>query len=68
MFAVDTETVDEIRRAWEEDGELSTIIEFRRYFPLIADHARARLCVHAILSGPRSSPSPDDKTGRKGNQ
>jgi hypothetical protein len=66
MFAVDTETIDEIRRAWKEGGELAAITEFRRHFPLVADHARARLCVHTILGWARNSPSPEDKTGQEG--
>jgi len=64
MFTVDTETADEIRRAWKAGGERSAIIEFRRHFPSVTDHARARLCVHSILSWTRSSPRLGDKTGQ----
>ena len=49
MFAVDEATADAIRRAWREGGELSGVVEFRRHFPAITDHARARLCVRTIV-------------------
>jgi len=48
MFAVDEATAEAIRRAWHEGGELAGIVEFKRHFPLIADHAHARMCVRAI--------------------
>jgi hypothetical protein len=50
MFAVDEPTAEAIRRAWHEGGELSGIVEFKRHFPLVSDHAKARMCVRAILS------------------
>jgi hypothetical protein len=50
MFAVDEATAEAIRRAWHEGCELSAIVEFKRHFPLISDHAKARICVRAILS------------------
>src|SRR4051812_46157993 len=48
MFTVDEATADAIRRAYGEGGELSGIVEFRRHFPLITDHAKARECVQII--------------------
>ncbi len=49
MFVVDEATADAIRRAWDEGGELSAVVELRRHFPLVADNARARLCVRTIV-------------------
>ena len=46
---VDEETAAAIRQAWDESGELGAIVELRRHFPLISDHANARRCVHAIV-------------------
>ena len=48
MFTVDEPTVEAIRRAFDEGGELSGIVEFKRHFPLISDHAKARECVRII--------------------
>jgi len=48
MFAVNEATAEAIRRAYEEGGELSGIVEFRRHFPLITDHAKAGECVRII--------------------
>ncbi|RYY16663.1 MAG: hypothetical protein EON55_03900 [Alphaproteobacteria bacterium] len=48
MFAVDDATAEAIRRAVEQSGELAGVVEFRRHFPLIDDHAHARSCVRAI--------------------
>ena len=45
MFSVDEPTAAAIRRAYEEDGDLASIVEFRRHFPLITDHAKVRECV-----------------------
>ncbi len=49
MFIVDEETADAIRRAWDEGGELSAVVELRRHFPLITDNANSRLCVRTIV-------------------
>ncbi len=49
MFMVDEETAAAIRRAWDESGELSAVIELRLHFPLITDGANARRCVRAIV-------------------
>ena len=48
MFAVDEATAEAIRRAYDEGGELSGIVEFRRHFPLITDNAKAGECVRII--------------------
>ena len=48
MFCVDEETAEAIRRAFFDDGELSAVVEFRRHFPLITDHARALECARTI--------------------
>ncbi len=59
MFVVDDATAEAIRHVWQEQGELSALIELRRHFPLIADNARARLCLQAIVGWtPRSAPEP----------
>jgi hypothetical protein len=47
MFSVDEPTAEAIRRAHDE-GELSAIVEFRRHFPLITDHAKAGECVRIV--------------------
>jgi hypothetical protein len=39
---------DIARRAYDEGGELSGIVEFRRHFPLITDNAKAGECVRII--------------------
>ncbi len=49
MFVVDDATADTLRRVWQNQGGLAALIELRRHFPLIADNAKARLCLHAIL-------------------
>jgi hypothetical protein len=62
MFMVNEETAEAIRRAWDEGGELSAVVELRRHFPLISDGADARRCVRAIV-GWRRPPTPDEETG-----
>ncbi len=42
------ETAAAIRRAWDEGGELSAVIELRRHFPLISDGENARWCVRTL--------------------
>ena len=46
---VDEETAALIRRAWDEGGELSAVVELRRHFPLISDGETARRCVRTIV-------------------
>src|SRR3982751_5508520 len=53
--AYDEATAEAIRRAYDEGGELSGIVEFRRHFPLITDNARAGECVR-IIAGWRPVP------------
>ena len=61
MFAVDEEAAHAIRQACQDGGELSGVVELRRRFPGIADNARARLCLEAIMSwGP---PTPSSEQG-----
>ncbi len=48
MFTVDEAIASAIRQAYQEGGNLSGIIEFRRHFPLIADNAKALECVRMI--------------------
>ncbi len=64
MFVVDEAAADAIRLAWHEDGELASVVELRRHFPLITDPARARSCVHAIVGwAPR--PAPEQEPDRE---
>jgi hypothetical protein len=62
MFMVDEEAAAAVRRAWDEGGELSAVVELRRHFPLITDNANARRCVHAIV-GWAQRPAPNQKPG-----
>ncbi len=57
MFCVDETTAEAIRRAFNEDGELSAVIELRRHFPLITDNAKGRECVR-IIAGWQPLPVP----------
>ena len=56
MFSVDEATAEAIRRAWNEGGELSAIIELRRHFPSITDPARGWACARAIAAWPLARP------------
>ena len=58
MFTVDEATAAAIRRAFNESGELSAVVELRRHFPLIADNEQARVCVRAIASWKPLPPKP----------
>ena len=49
MFAVNEATAEAIRRAFDKGGELAGVVEFKRHFPLISDHANVQLCVRAIV-------------------
>ena len=57
MFCVDEATAEAIRRAFNEDGELSAVVELRRHFPLITDNAKGRECVR-IIAGWQPLPVP----------
>jgi hypothetical protein len=48
MFAVSEIEAAVIRRVFEEEGELSAMIELRRRFPGIIDNAAARVQVRII--------------------
>jgi hypothetical protein len=48
MFTVTEAEAAAIRQAFEQDGELSAVIELRRLFPAITDIAQARECVRVI--------------------
>ena len=48
MFSVTEAEAAAIRRVFEEEGELSALIELRRHFPGITDNAKARECVRTI--------------------
>ena len=50
MFTVDEASAAAIRRAYDEGGELTGVVELRRHFPLITDNAHARRCVRMIAS------------------
>src|SRR5690349_18711724 len=61
MFALDEPTAEAIRRrAYEEGGELSDIVEFKRHFPLISDHEKARECAR-IIAGWKPPPAAPPK-------
>jgi hypothetical protein len=61
MFIVDEATAAAIRRAYEESGELSAVVELRRHFPGITDNENARRCVRAIASWTPLPPLPAKK-------
>jgi len=58
MFAVDPVTADAIRQAFNKDGELAAIVEFRRHYPLLANNENARSFVHAIAGWQVITPLP----------
>jgi hypothetical protein len=64
MFTVDEATADAIRRAYDEGGELSGIVEFRRHFPLITDNAKAGECVR-IIAGWKPPPVQPPRAARQ---
>jgi hypothetical protein len=51
MFAVDDNTATSIRGAFDECGELTAVVKFRRHFPLIDNNNYARRCVCGWSSG-----------------
>ena len=70
MFTVDEPTAEAIRRAVEDGGELSGVVELRRHFPLITDNEHARRCVRVIAGWKPIDPaqSADEPgTGRRSN-
>ena len=48
MFSVTETEAAAIRRVFEEEGELSAMIELRRHFPGITDNVKARECARTI--------------------
>jgi len=68
MFTVDEATAAAIRKAYDEGGELSAVVELRRHFPGITDNENARLCVRTIANWQPLPPLPPKKTrtGRPG--
>ncbi len=48
MFVVTEADAAAIRAVFHEEGELSAVIELRRRFLGITDHAQARACVRTI--------------------
>jgi len=60
MFIVTEADAAAIRAAFHEEGELSAVIELRRRFPGITDHAQARACVRTIAGWkpPTAAPCP----------
>lgn len=59
MFMVDEKTAEAIRRAWDEGGELSAVVELRRRFAAITDGEDARRCVRAIVGWAQPRPTPE---------
>jgi hypothetical protein len=56
MVSVDEATAEAIRRALNEGGEPSAVLDLRRHFPFITDNARGRECVRAIAGWPSALP------------
>jgi len=48
MFAITEAEVAVIRAAFEQNGELSAVVELRRLFPGVTHNAQARECVRTI--------------------
>ena len=63
MFVVSEEAAAAIRCAYEQDGELSAVIELRRHFPGVVDNVQARDCARAI-AGWAPLPVPQVKARR----
>ena len=58
MFVVDDVAAGAMRRAWREGGDLAGVVELRRHFPGITDHARAPSYVQATV-GWAQHPTPE---------
>jgi len=68
MFCVDETTAAAIRRAYEEEGELSAVLTLRQFFPGVADNANARRCARTIAGWtPIGGPLPQSR-GKRGRQ
>ena len=64
MFVVDEATAEAIRRALNDGGELSAVVELRRHFPAITDNTEARRCV-SIIAGWWQRPALSKKGSHK---
>lgn len=61
---VNEETAAAIRRVWDEDGELSAVVELRRrHFPRVSDGDTANRCVRTIVDW-RQRPDPDQEESK----
>jgi hypothetical protein len=58
MFLVTEADADAIRAIFNQEGELSAVIELRRRFPGITDNAKARTCVRTIAGWKPLPPPP----------
>jgi hypothetical protein len=58
MFVVSESEAAAIRTAFEQQGELSAAIEFRRLFPSITDNLQARECARVIAGWKPLPPRP----------
>ena len=58
MFIVTEEDAAAIRAAFDQDGELSAVVELRRRFPGITDNAQAQTCARSIAGWTPSPPAP----------
>ena len=54
MLAIAEAEASAILTAFQQNGELSAVVELRRLFPGVTDNAQARECVRTIFS-PRGS-------------
>jgi hypothetical protein len=52
MFCVSEAQAAMIRTAFEQHGELSAVVEFRRLFPGVNNIVLARKCIRAIADWP----------------
>jgi hypothetical protein len=62
MFTVDEPTAAAIRKAYEEGGELSAVVELRRLFPGLANNENTRLCARTIAGWEPLPPLPPKKS------
>jgi hypothetical protein len=63
MFTVTEADAAAIRRVFEEEGEMSAIIEVRKRFASISDNAKARDCAR-IIAGWQPLPMPPRPAAR----
>jgi len=64
VFIVTEEDAAAIHAAYDQDGELSAVVELRRRFPGIVDSAHARACVRSI-AGWSALPAPSLPVARR---